>query len=1011
MESEMRAAGAFTGVGVVLVGVALLVTHFAPRKSGVDALPAMEPVSAPAAAPAPVAESTTHRDAASVPRLLSRPSLSATQIAFDYAGEIWTVGRQGGEAHRLVTAQLRNWRPIFSPDGSQIAFTGVEDENADVYVVPAAGGEPRRLTYHPGGDVPVGWTPDGKKVLFRSTRATTRDLPHLFTVPLAGGAPEELPVPSGTNASYSPDGQRLAYIPFQQWQPAWRKYRGGQTTPVWIVDLDTSHLTRIPRTDSNDRLPMWVGDSVYFLSDRNGPFTLFAYDVKSAAVRELVKNPDGFDIASASAGPGAIVYAQMGDIFLYDLASGASKRVPITISAELPQVRPRFAQVDREGDPPRGALALGQARAPRDARRDPLRARREGGRPEPLAEPRRGRPRPGLVSRRQVGRLAIRRAGRVRALLPRARRPGPVEEGRPRRARRRSSMPRTWSPDSKKLLLTDKRLNLWLVDTDHPTPVKVDTNPFEGASFDPSVVARLPLGRLQQGARQPLPRARSSTRSRARRARRSPTAAATRGARASIAAGSTSGSSRAPTSAPRWPAGWSRWGARRRAASTPWSSRRTSPLRWPPRATRSPTPGPRPLRRARTTRPAAAGKEADEKGDKAEKSAKEADGRSTSTASTSASSRSRSTGELRRHRRGRARRDLPRGGAGRPVRRGLHEDRDATKPPRDVFRFDLKTRKTETFAAKIDRHAEGGGAVVLGQRRRLARALRARHEVVRRPGGQGGQGRRRRDQARRRRGLGRPARRVAADLTTRSGASSATSSTTRTRTGSTSRRPRSSTRRFLDGIADRDDLNDLLEAGLGNLVLGHVWSDGGDMPPQHHVGVGLLGADYRVEDGRYRIARILRGENWNPALRAPLTEPGIKVDEGDFLLAVDGEPIRADEDVYRHFLGRAGKQTVITVGPRADGAGSHAVTVVPVGSESAAPPPDLDGGQPEEGRRALGRAGRLRLPPGHGRRRAHQLQPLLLLAGRARTRSSSTSASTTAGRSPTTWSRCSRARR
>jgi tricorn protease len=140
---------------------------------------------------------------------------------------------------------------------------------------------------------------------------------------------------------------------------------------------------------------------------------------------------------------------------------------------------------------------------------------------------------------------------------------------------------------------------------------------------------------------------------------------------------------------------------------------------------------------------------------------------------------------------------------------------------------------------------------------------------------------------------------------------------------------------YVDGIADRDDLNTLLEAALGNLVLGHVWAWGGALPRQRHVAVGLLGADFKVEDGRYRIARILRGENWNPKLRAPLTEPGVAVKEGDFLLSVNGEPLSGDDDVFRLFLGRADKQTVIEVGPRADGAGSHKVTVVPVGSEAA----------------------------------------------------------------------------
>ena len=141
--------------------------------------------------------------------------------------------------------------------------------------------------------------------VFRSQRATTRDLPQLFTVAPTGGAPEEVPLPSGYAGSYSADASRIAYTPFQQWQPAWRKYRGGQTTPVWLADLATGHITKVPRpeTDSNDRAPMWVGDKVYFLSDRNGPVTLFRYDPATKKVDELLKN-NWKDIQYATAGTG-----------------------------------------------------------------------------------------------------------------------------------------------------------------------------------------------------------------------------------------------------------------------------------------------------------------------------------------------------------------------------------------------------------------------------------------------------------------------------------------------------------------------------------------------------------------------------------------------------------------------------------------------------------------------------------------------------------------------------------
>ncbi len=217
--------------------------------------------------------------------IFQHPTVSTTHIAFEFGGDIWIVGRGGGSAQRLVTGMDLEGAPYFSPDGTQVAFSGTYDGNTDVYVVPASGGEPRRLTYHPGADVAVGWTPDGKDVLFRSPRAGYSDPDQLYTVPVRGGFPKAIPLDMAEEGSFSPDGTHLAYVPNSQWEPAWQHYRGGQTTPIWIADLRDSSIVRIPRANSNDRNPMWQGRTIYFLSDRNGPATLFAYDTQTRTVR------------------------------------------------------------------------------------------------------------------------------------------------------------------------------------------------------------------------------------------------------------------------------------------------------------------------------------------------------------------------------------------------------------------------------------------------------------------------------------------------------------------------------------------------------------------------------------------------------------------------------------------------------------------------------------------------------------------------------------------------------
>src|SRR5947209_6243737 len=190
------------------------------------------------------------------PLLLRRPTLSRTQVAFVYGGDLWVVAREGGEARRLTAGVGVETRPYFSPDGSHIA-----------------------------------------------------------------------------------------YVPNLQWQAAWKRYRGGQTTPIWIADLADSSVEKLPRENSNDFNPMWVGQSIYFLSDRSGPVTLFAYDTATKAVKQVVEN-NGLDLKSASAGPGAIAYEQFGALYLYDLNSHTSKRLDISVAGDLPEVRPHFLKIE-----------------------------------------------------------------------------------------------------------------------------------------------------------------------------------------------------------------------------------------------------------------------------------------------------------------------------------------------------------------------------------------------------------------------------------------------------------------------------------------------------------------------------------------------------------------------------------------------------------------------------------------------------------------------------------------
>ena len=252
---------------------------------------------------------------------------------------------RGGEARRLTSVNDVVAGPYYSPDGSLIAYSTLDGGLRDVYVVNADGGVPRRLTWEPTGNLAAGWSADGKDVLFTSAHSSWSDFPRLSRIHADGtGSPVVLPLPSAAQGSYSPDGNTLAYVPIAQWQRAWKHYRGGQTTPIWLVNMQTLDLVKIPRDHSNDANPVWQGKTVYFLSDRNGPVSLFTYDTESKAVKPLVDN-HGYDLKTVSAGPGALVYEQFGSLHLYDLSTSQEHTVSVTIHGDLPSLTPHLAKV------------------------------------------------------------------------------------------------------------------------------------------------------------------------------------------------------------------------------------------------------------------------------------------------------------------------------------------------------------------------------------------------------------------------------------------------------------------------------------------------------------------------------------------------------------------------------------------------------------------------------------------------------------------------------------------
>jgi len=216
---------------------------------------------------------------------------------------LWSVPRDGGEAARLTSGTGTETDPAFSPDGKLVAFTGEYDGNVDVFVVPASGGVPKRLTWHPAPDRVLGWTPDGKRIIFSSPRTSYSRFNEMFTVPVEGGVEEKLPFPSGYEASMSPDGQSIAYEPIGKAFTMWKKYRGGQTTRIWLARLSDSSVTKVPRANSNDFNPNVGGGArlLPFGSQWPGHAVLLRYEDESGA-RSGSEHRPGPEIRLAGAG-------------------------------------------------------------------------------------------------------------------------------------------------------------------------------------------------------------------------------------------------------------------------------------------------------------------------------------------------------------------------------------------------------------------------------------------------------------------------------------------------------------------------------------------------------------------------------------------------------------------------------------------------------------------------------------------------------------------------------------
>ncbi|HEX6133255.1 MAG TPA: PDZ domain-containing protein [Longimicrobiales bacterium] len=848
-------------------------------------------------------------------RLLRRPALSATHIAFEYGNDIWIVPRSGGAATRLTSFQGQETRPSFSPDGGWIAFSAQYGGNTDVYIVPAQGGEPRRLTWHPGADNVQGWTPDGSAVVFSSSRTNAPSGQKFWAVSTGGGLPLPLPMPRADQGSFSPDGRRFAYRMVSPWEDEWRNYRGGQNRPIWILDMDDYDLEEVaPWDGSNDQDPVWVGDVIYFLSDRDWAMNVWSYDTRTKQTAQVTRFTD-FDVKNLDTDGRTLVFEQAGYIHALDPATGQARRVEITARGDFPWLMPRWediaSRLTNAQLSPTGVRAVFEARGdiftvPLDSSRGDWRnlTRTSGIADRTPSWSADGRwvsyftdesgeyqlviaPQDGLGERRVIDL------------------PDPKFHYTPR-----------WSPDSRKILFTDTDLRLWVVDVQSGRATHIDTDTYmvPQRSVDPvwspdsrwiAYAKRLPnllhaifVHSLEDGRSRQI----------------------------------TDGYSDAFS--PAWDASGKYLyflASTDFALNTGWLDM---------------TSYDRP-----TTRGIYLAVLQDDEPSPFLPQAADEPGRDSARAAAGGGRNGSEAGQA--------------GGRAQTGPRTVTVDIDFDGLPGRVVPLDVPQRAYSALTAGPEgmifylEPGTGGGPGGGGSLQRYnIREQRGQQFVARAQTFTLSEDRKK--------------------LLYRNGQNWAVVDADRGPPQGNAGRvdvsglrmrvdPRAEFRQMFDEgwrfqrdylyvdnmhgvdyertkamyeplvehVAHRSDLTYLLDWMGGEVAIGHSFVRGGDMPEVPNVPGGLLGADLDVQNGRYRITRIYTGESWNPGLRGPLAAPGIDVREGEYLLAVNGVELRAPENPYALFEGTANRQTVIRVGPNPGGAGSREVTVVPVASEAA----------------------------------------------------------------------------
>jgi tricorn protease len=812
--------------------------------------------------------------------LLQEPTVSKTQVAFVYAQDLWIVARSGGTARRLTSSQGAERSPRFSPDGQWVAYTAQYAGNDDVYVIPTAGGTPRRMTWHPGRDQVQGWHPSGRSVLFSSARANGLRQSQLFEASLTGGPHRALPIPRVSRAAYSLDAKRIAYTPIRDAFRSWKRYRGGRTTPIWIYDVASHEVEVVPHQRASDTFPCWLGESLYFASDRDRAMNVYRFKPGTKTVVQLT-HFKAFDVRNMSSGPDAIVFEQAGAIHILS-AQGEATRLRITVPHDGLDSLPRWRSV--KGNVRSASLGPKGKRVAFEARGEIVTVPREHGAARVLSRT------PGAHDRDPAyspdgSRLAwFSDAKGEYHLVVRELTTGKETSFELGRGFVHDPV---WSPDSKRVLFSDKSNRIAYVTLESGALTEVAQlqgslgviQPTVRWSPDGAWIAfeernpetaydQISLFEVASGKVQPITDAFGSADS----------PAFSPDGRLLFFQGSTQ-------------SGPNRFGLDMSAsASRSWKGNLYVVV--------LSKEGSNPLAK-----------------------------RSDEVAATAASPAAK-TGEETKP-------TLDLDGLGQrilavPVPEGQYRGLAAVNSSLyfvkgswregELRRYDFTKREEKQVAADarwFQISADGknlltldkGGKYHLGELEKPGKPVSVDGVKVRV------------DPAREWAQILREVWRIQRDYFYDPKMHGVDWPAMWARWSA-----------FLPHVKHRADLNLLISELIGELATGHQYVWGGQTPARPKgVPVGLLGADFDHSEGRYRLARIYRGQNWNPSQRAPLTEPGVDAKVGDVLLAVNGSPLTTRENLYRAFENTAGRVTELVL---QRGESKLTVKVVPIGNEA-----------------------------------------------------------------------------